>query len=287
MTEIAELVAVAKEHEPGASEACPFCPRDNSKKLKTYPGASNDSDVLEKIMEKPERLSELQSNAWPHDGKPHGARDDVEGSFVHSDFGIYEFQAHHLLSGNQALKGHKFEQWILSQHGKIVEDSGYSINGSLNGIWAPSWPKSFRSGSEKGKWTLDETDRQGIANHVMKITGCQFHLGAHNIGDPQDTGEVRHKRYDSWLKKRLSSMNRRMWGWTRKCGLCCEDGNRKDPPFEVNPLVNIYLNNLSASAKTQITRPRSEWFVFLSRLALEYHKEVCRHEMPVMDRKVM
>ncbi|NOQ23115.1 MAG: hypothetical protein GQ565_10780 [Candidatus Aegiribacteria sp.] len=39
----------------------------------------------------------------------------------------------------------------------------------------------------------------------------------------------------------------------------------------------VFLNNLSAAAKRQLTAPRKEWFIFLSRLALEYHKGESEH----------
>jgi hypothetical protein len=150
----------------------------------------------------------------------------------------------------------------------------------LNGLWAPSWPKSFRSGAHEGKWTDPNTDIQEIANHVMEAAGCQFHLGAHNIGDPQDSGQIKHMRYDNWLKKELTRINLRMWGWSRKCPVCCDEGERKKPPFQPNEKINQALNRLSDVAKRQLTSDRKNWFTFLSRLALNYHNAVCDHPIP-------
>ncbi|SMF27142.1 A nuclease family of the HNH/ENDO VII superfamily with conserved AHH [Alteromonadaceae bacterium Bs31] len=200
--------------------------------------------------------------------------------YTHPDYGNYEFQAHHLVSGKQALQDHKVEQWIAKSEKKIEEDTGYTINGSQNGLWAPSWPKSFRSGAHEGKWTDPNTDTQEIANRVMKLARCQFHLGAHNIGDPLDAGQVRHLCYDSWLKKELTRMYLRMWGWSRVGPACCEDGERKKPPFQPNERINRALNRLSSVAKQQLTTNRKRWFTFLSRLALNYHEEVCGHPIP-------
>ncbi|MCB9917396.1 MAG: AHH domain-containing protein [Planctomycetes bacterium] len=270
----------ALAHDSGSNADCPFCPVEKGKCYTTYKGAANDSGILEDIMVDPEQLDSKQSGAWPHDGKKHASRAAIQSKHSHPEYGDYEFQAHHLISGKQALQDHVFEKWIDASQSQIEEDTGYTINGSLNGIWAPSWPKSFRGGAHAGEWTTGSIDRQEIANYVMAAEGCQFHLGAHNIGDPQDSGAVKHQRYDKWLKKMLTKMNKRMWGWSNKCPLCCEDGERKEPPFQPNENANRYLNNLSAAAEGQLTGPRQSWFIFISRLALEYHRPVCGHGLP-------
>jgi hypothetical protein len=84
-----------------------------------------------------------------------------------------------------------------------------------------------------------------------------------------------------WLKGVLKKMDRRMVGWAKKCPLCSNsEGNLHKPPFQPNERVNIYLNNLSASARRHLKAPRKHWFIFLSRLALKYHEGVCEHEIP-------
>ncbi len=277
--EMGELIAIAVLHEAG-NEDCPFCPVEKGKDYKTYKGSENDSDTLKNIMVDPATLNTNQEKAWPHDGTKHPSREEIEAKHEHPEYGFYEFQAHHLISGKQALKDHKVEQWIDSSQNKIEEDTGYTVNGSLNGVWAPSWPKSFRNGDYEGKWKTDPIDRQEIANRVMKAESCQFHLGAHNIGDPTDSGEIKHKRYDNWLKSILTKINLRIWGWSRKCPLCCDEGERNKPPFQTNERVNQTLNRLSAVAKRQLKAPRKDWTIFLSRLALNYHNEVCEHPIP-------
>ncbi len=266
-------------HDPGSNEDCPFCPVEKGKNYKTRPGAANNSDTLEEIMTNPKVLPQKQGNAWPHTGMKHPSREEIEGKFSHPDYGPYEFQAHHLISGKQALEGHKVEQWILKSEGKIEEDTGYTVNGSLNGLWAPSWPKNFRKGGDNaGEWTTSATDREEIAERIMVLASCQFHLGAHNIGDPDDPGQVRHERYDEWLKKQLTKINLRMWAWSRKCPVCEEDGERKDPPFQPNERINRALNIFSGEVRRLLTGPKETWFIFLSRLALEYHKKgPCDH----------
>jgi hypothetical protein len=61
------------------------------------------------------------------------------------------------------------------------------------------------------------------------------------IGDPDDPGQVRHERYDEWLKKQLTKINSRMWAWSRKCPVCEENGERKDPPFQPNERIKGLL----------------------------------------------
>jgi hypothetical protein len=276
--EINELISPPEEHSVGSNDDCPFCPIEKGKKYRTFKGVDNNSKILEEIMTNPACLTGKQEGAWPHAGKepPSGkkppSRKDKESEHCHKEYGYYEFQAHHLISGKQALKGHEFEQWIAADVGTIEEDTGYSINGSLNGLWAPSWPKSFRKGKNAVKWTSADLDREKIANFVMKKEGCQFHLGAHNIGDPEDPENGEHERYDEWLKSWLSKMNSRMWGWTIKCPLCIEKGKPKKQLLQPNALVNQYLNNLSDAARDQLTAPPKDWFIFLSRLALKYHR---------------
>jgi hypothetical protein len=274
------IMPPAVVHEEGENKDCPFCPIEKGKGYTTYKGVDNDSDTLEKIMVEPSSLLTHQKNAWPHTGEKHPTREAKESEWHHPTYGDYEFQAHHLVSGKQALQNHPFERWIASERSHVEEDTGYAINGSLNGLWAPSWPKKFRTGDYEGEWTSDDTDREGIANFVMEREKCQFHLGAHNIGDPKDPGQIRHKRYDCWLKAQLAEMDSRMVEWTKKCPLCSADGNPHKPPFQPNERVNRYLNNLSASARRHLKAKRQHWFIFLSRLALKYHEGVCEHEIP-------
>lgn len=278
--QIGESIAIAVPHDIGGNEDCPFCPVKKGKDLTTYKGVDNKSKKLEKIMVEPKVLLKEQNKAWPHSGKMHASRETIESTYKHPKYGSYEFQAHHLISGKQALQDHKVEQWISKSENKIEEDTGYTVNGSLNGIWAPSWPKSFRSGAHEGFWTDSETDTQEIADYIMEKYGCQFHLGAHSIGDPLDAGQVKHLKYDNWLKKELTKINLRMWGWSRKCPMCSEAGERKDPPFQPNEKINMALNKLSKAAEGVITAPRKEWFTFLSQLALNYHAKVCDHPLP-------
>ena len=280
--ELGEAIAIPVPHQPGENENCPFCPVEKGKGFKTYRGATNNSDKLEQVMEAPNKLLNIQKNAWPHSGKEHPSRSKIEARYEHPKYGFYEFQAHHLISGEQALKNHAVEKWLSKDENNIEEDTGYTVNGSLNGIWAPSWPKSFRTGASEGLWNDSSVDKQEIADYIMEKARCQFHLGGHSIGDPLDTGETQHLRYDNWLKKELTRINLRMWGWSRKCLMCSENGERKKPPFQPNERINKALNKLSKIAHNVLTSNRKQWFTFLSKLALNYHLKGggCSHPIP-------
>ena len=110
--QVGEALNVPVPHNAGENKDCPFCPVEKGKALKTYPGKKNNSGKLEDIMEEPTSLLAKQPNAWPHDGKKHPSRADVEAEHEHPDYGYYEFQAHHLVSGKQALQDHNAEEWI-------------------------------------------------------------------------------------------------------------------------------------------------------------------------------
>jgi hypothetical protein len=258
------------------SDKCPFCPAQKDDKLTTYPGSANNSGMLQSIMENPADLQKYQECAWPHDGNKHPTRAEIEKTYEYSPYGNFEFQAHHLLSGKQALEDHAFEKWIVASKETIAKDTGYAINGSLNGIWAPSYPKGFRSGEYK--WgELDPSERKKIAVYIMMKAHCQFHLGHHAI-DPKDGPEVKHDKYDKYLKDNLTEMDSRMTAWSAACPVCSPQSGPQQKPFRPNERVNMYLNALSEAAQKRITASVGDWVVFLSALARDYHKDHCDHQ---------
>jgi hypothetical protein len=278
VTELLEgVMPPAVAHEAGKEPNCPFCPAPEPKALKTYGGADNDSGTLETIMTNPGKLLAQQTNTWPHPGKASRSREDIEGAHVHPTYGKYEFQAHHLVSGNQALKGSPYEEWILQEPSSTIKkDTGYTVNGSLNGIWAPSYPKSFRAKEYEWK-ELTPSERMAIAVYVMDKAKCQFHLGHHSI-DPQDDGKEIHEKYDKYLKDNLEDMAQRMFSWAKVCPLCEKKSNGEPKkPLWPNQMANIYLNNLSEVVRKRVTEPKDKWMVFLSALARDYHKKHCTH----------
>lgn len=278
MTDIGEKVAPPAVHkEP--NEKCPFCPPAEPIKYTTYPGAKNNSKHLASIMEKPSLLTSLQAGARPQtakvdkDGytqeqqKPDARKENKDKFYTH--------QAHHLISGNQALKGSPMEDWILASK-KNEKDTGYSVNCTGNGFWAPSVPKEL-----VGKWgprkkVLSDAERQQWAEKVMKDAGAQAHIGPHNIADPDDPLGYKHMSYDKYLKDRLKELADRIKAWSDTCYLC-EDAKKKNKKPQANYTVHDALDRLSSHVQTQITGSRKSWKIFLSKYALAYHKPVCSH----------
>jgi hypothetical protein len=183
----------------------------------------------------------------------------------------YVFQAHHLISGNQAMKGEPIEDWIKASS-KNEKPTGYSINYTSNGFWAPSTPKMYmgRWGPRKGHLTDD--GRQKHAEEVMKAAKAQIHIGPHNISDPDDAKGDTHTSYDKYLKAKLQEICDRIDIWAKVCE--CEP--KQDPP-QATHRVHDTLDRLSSHMERQITGARDHWKVFISKYALEYHKEVCTH----------
>ena len=274
MSELNELIANGCVHE-SPSAKCPFCPPKARKGYKTYPGSANNSSKLADIMEDPSKLTSLQGGARPQtgkedsDGRPN--EQSKPGPRKKDKTRTYTFQAHHLISGKQAMQGEPIEDWIKAS-GKNEKATGYSINNTNNGFWAPSVPKKYVGRWSAKKKVLDDQERQDLAEEIMADFGAQIHIGPHNISDPDDTKGDKHTSYDRYLKGKLQEICDRVAVYAAKC--LCE--SPKKPPQATFQLHNN-LDNLSAHMKTQITGARSRWKVFLSEYALEYHKPVCKH----------
>ncbi|MCF6324735.1 MAG: hypothetical protein L3J89_10530 [Gammaproteobacteria bacterium] len=122
-----------------------------------------------------------------------------------------------------------------------------------------------------GAW--DRMDRQAIANHIMEITGRQFHKGAHNIPEtkinsrgkrekvPND--ERLHMTYDEFLIKKLKTMSERIKSWVDECPLCRDYTDKKKKQFQSSVRVNDALDRLSARAEKHITGDRKGWTLFI------------------------
>jgi hypothetical protein len=232
-------------------------------------------------MKKPPDLEPKQAGCRPKEGKPDQqkkskAQPYPNPPFKDSGHGVYSYEAHHLISGKQALAPSGFEKWIVKGK-KIESDSGYSVNNADNGIWAPSIPEKYKDGTWGGK-SFDK--KKDIAIRVMTATKVQFHKGHHAISDPHDSGKVKHKTYDGYLKDKLKAMDKRMQLWTDVCPLCTTPQKRKKTKFKPSVRANQALDNLSTHMRTKITGSPSAWDVFISKYALEYHyngKSSCSH----------
>jgi len=284
MTEIGEIISVAVPHSVEDPD-CPFCPEEPPPEFTTIPGSKNNSGKLEDNMEEPSSFGvSVEAEARPKLGEDHQQEPPSDPQelkkprpiHAHSSdvsVGNYSCEAHHLISGKQALakSEHQFEQWIVA-NGTIERDTGYSVNNPDNGIWMPSVPEN----TKPNKWgSLDyKTKKQPIAEHVMKATSKQFHKGPHNIKDAAD--EKVHETYDRWLIEKLKVMNDRMHGWSAACPLC-KDGDESKDKFQPSVRTNQVLDNLSRVARRHITGGRAGWDIFISKLARDYHEPVCPH----------
>jgi hypothetical protein len=277
MSEINEIIAVADQHT--SSLQCPFCPEEPEPDFTTHPGSANHSGTLEKIMGDPSQLVPEQGAARPKEGQPHQqspstAQLKPTPIYTSPEDGPFSCEAHHLISGKQALEGHAFERWIVAG-GTIEKDTGYSVNNCDNGLWCPSIPEKHKGGS----WGNlgDFEDKYKIARKPMDAGLPQFHKSHHSIRDKDEQNEW-HEKYDTWLKGLLTQMDDRMTGWSAKCKLC-ETGGKNEPPFQPSVRVNQVLDNLSRVARRNLLPPASRWKVFLSRYSLQYHKRVgpCTH----------
>jgi hypothetical protein len=266
---------------------CPFCPLEEIKSYTTYDGEANNSKYLETNMNNPAKFeSGPESGVSP---KYTPTSSHIEwlkkpapiGTHPSAEIGAYSCEAHHLVSGKQALankNGHKFEQWIKASHGKIEKDTGYSVNNFDNGIWMPSVPENTKGIA--GAW--GGMDRQEVANYIMKQSRRQFHKGGHSIPEtrinsmgkrvkvPDD--EAIYTKYDDFLIKKLKTMNERMHGWAAICPQCFEGDVQKE---KVQPTqrVNIALDRLGGVVRKQIIGPKRRWTLFISSLAWIYFDE--------------
>lgn len=263
--------SVPDAHSPDG--ACPFCPPPKKKNYKTFPGASNNSSKLAKIMGDPDSLTSEQQGARPKDGAdehqlPPIPRPQPKPIFSTTVHGAYSCEAHHAISGNQALKGHQIEDWLIA--GKLVDaDSGYSVNNTENGVWLPSIPVKFKGG-EWGELSYEQ--KKECAFDAMRAGKGQFHKGPHNIGDPADPTAKYHERYPAALKKELTLLNNEIKAWAASCK-CCEGKT----PHAVNWKVNAMIDRLSARFIRDLTKPPKSWTYFISKVALDFHKQDCPH----------
>lgn len=276
MPELKELVAPGAAHT-APNDKCPFCPPQDGTTYTTYPGASNNSKKLAVIMTRPKSLLSEQSGA-----RPQNAREDASGHQQEQDppdqrkrdkRRWYTFQAHHLISGNQAMKGESIEDWIKASK-RNEKATGYSINCTGNGFWAPSVPKKYVGKWAANKKVLTDDERQAIAEEVMKDFGAQIHIGPHNIADPDDPKGYIHDSYDKYIKRKLKELDRRIVAWKKKCYLC-KPKNKKP---QATHQVHNALDGLSTHLQGKISGGRKTWHIFLSKYAMEYHKPVCSHK---------
>jgi hypothetical protein len=304
--DMGEGVAMSGDHKEGK---CPFCCEKQPKKpYKTYPGKENNGGILGRLLANPGKLTVEQVGARPKDGDPEkGNQSDVEpapdpdttypiwidckGKGDEGDgkntFGIYSSEAHHLISGKQALRWHKFEGWICKELEKgeeagdrkeiLEEDTGYSVNNAANGFWCPSIPKGFRKIDKgykfKRSWgSLDDSAegqaiRRDAAFRAMRGVKIQFHCGPHDID-----GADGYKKYNEYLIDRLNKLFDEMEGFSKTCPVCGKN-KKKEAKYTPTVRANKLLDRLSFHMKCRITGEPKDWVIFISRLAKDLYEE--------------
>lgn len=275
MTDIGEMIAPPLGHTD-PNKDCPFCPPPEPPKYTTHPGSANNSSVLADVMETPSKLVSLQGGARPQTGKENKdgyAQEQTKPAARNEDKSKwYTHQAHHLISGNQALKGSDMEDWILASKYND-KDTGYSVNCTGNGFWAPSTPKDLVGKWGAGKGVLSDKQRQEHAEKVMDAAGAQIHIGPHNISDPDDPDGHHHLSYDKYLKKKLKEISDRIHLWSDQCYLCKPEKGKPQATHEVHNVLDRLSNHMQGELKG----PRQNWRTFISKYARDYHKPVCGH----------
>jgi hypothetical protein len=173
------------------------------------------------------------------------------------------------------MKGRKIENWIKASDVN-EKDTGYSINYTCNGYWAPSMPKEF----QKGKWgPMTPEKKQAEAEKVMQAASAQIHISHHSI--PDADGEI-HRSYDEYLIDKLDALYDRIMAWANTC-MCKppDPGAKKQATHHVHDA----LDGLSQHMQGKITGGPQGWDVFLSKYALRYHEKPgnCLHTANVPE----
>jgi hypothetical protein len=194
-------------------------------------------------MEDPGCLTSKQSGARPQTGrvdeKGYTQEQSRPDARKQDRTKFYTFQAHHLISGKQALQGSAMEKWIVGGD-KIEKDTGYSVNYTKNGYWAPSIPKEFVGRWGKGKKALTDEQRQELAEKVMADAGAQVHIGPHNITDPDDPKGYIHDSYDAYIKNWLRAISNRIQAWSNVCPFCDKkSGNKPQTTHTVHDVLDL------------------------------------------------
>jgi hypothetical protein len=279
-------------HVP-TNEQCPFCPGKKEGPWTTHPGSTNDSKILRTIMNRPAALTEQQSGARPKDGQDGRQSEDERRPtyttkrdgviYNHTIHGDYGDQAHHAISGKQILEDEPIEKLIDKKHGKIEEDTGYSVNNAANGICLPSYPKSYAKRGAALQWAAEDADLKfQIATLPMHAGKGQVHIGEHDIpGDPNDekVAEIHHTSYPKTARDFLEELYlATVHRWAPECPWCTTGPSVKDPlpaPYRLNQR----LDGVSKKLISHIAGAPSSWHYFISDYAMKCHQAICTHPM--------
>ena len=255
---VSVIVDISEEH---SEQTCPWHVKEKPKQFKLDPAnieedvpppglPKNDGGKLgENLGGRPEDLSVTVpfSETTPRIKKVKGEDKEI-AEYIQDEVGqTYNvvFSAHHIIPGNEALKGHPVLRWVgdtasLGQYGKGVSSEladgefiGYEINAAVNGIWLPG-PYAL---STKGKWTdkklaspTTASFKQAYAFAAMDRMGRQFHY--------------RHTKYSDFITDCLKKVNTRLEGFAKEC-LIVNPEQKSTKPYKAPYGLVSKLNRIS------------------------------------------
>ena len=277
MTEICESVAFALAGKD--DNGCPFCPGEETKHdYISYGGAKNDVDNLRWNMSKPSHKRELEKEAKTLEkssGYPEAIKSPVNNSgykkkssvqgklaYENKEHGIYGYEAHHCISGNEILKDHPLDKIIMNKGNKYKGQTGYTINNAKNGVYLPSYPRKYY-----GKWEdMDSVEKYNIMALAMEAGEGQAHIGCHT-GHKSDGG----KDYPSMIQEELKAISDRVAKKSDECPFCVDNDGKADKPFIPPYKINLWLDVLSQDIESELTGAVATWPYFISRYAKDYY----------------
>jgi hypothetical protein len=199
---------------------------------------------------------------------------------------------HHLIPGNAAMAQSDLEQWTRAKHGKIVEDIGYNVDCTRNGLWMPHLPHvywtSYRTKTKRwcdkyGKWSkLDPDEQDFVGQVVMGETNWQMHYTDHDdpyADMPHDT------TYDGNALDRCQLLAELMEDfWSIKC----EEGEdalsgKLVPPYGLVERINLQSDYMLQ----RMTGPPGKWKEFVSPLAQRLNKAVKDKKVKIKKKNVV
>ena len=288
MTELCEKVAFALAGSD--DNGCPFCPGEEVKHDRiTYGGEKNDSKYLRWNMadpsyareEKKEPKTLEKNNGYPGAIKSpvlnsrYKKKDSVKGkiAFKHDKHGIYGYEAHHCISGNEILKdvwnegileGTGLDRIITNADKLYKGQTGYTINNAKNGVYLPSYPRKY-----SGKWEpMDDEVKYQIMKLAMEEGEGQAHIGCHT-GHENTAGQD----YPTIIKEELTAIKDRILSKKEECPFSeGADGgdNKYIPPYKINLWLDILSQNIN---KKLTAKNPTNWPYFISGYAKKYYKD--------------
>lgn len=209
-----------------------------------------------------------------------------------------QYAPHHLIPGNESLKGSKIvpfmgDNTVISKYKKGQATKiktgysiGYNVNDAKNGVWLPSpyalsnsnvWPsipgiKAILK--RKGVAFADETEefKQAYASAAIEIAGNrQFHM--------------RHEDYSREVRKILDAMAAKIKLLAAKCAKA-QDGE-EDGKFEPPYALKDKLHGLSSRLRRLLIGPTWREPLFTDDLTVEYTKSLKKVRASTRGLRVM